>query len=93
MYIYDTIYIVRVKGIVVKQIEAGRYPRSFATHRQHVKLVKSIVEAKEAKDDLVACPKCGSDMVLREAKRGENKGQQLWGCSKFPSCCGVIKAG
>lgn len=76
---------------IVQQIESGRYPRTFATHRQHVKHVKSLVEAKEAKDDLVACPKCGSDMVLREAKRGENKGQQFWGCSKFPSCRGVIK--
>jgi ribosomal protein L37AE/L43A len=73
---------------IVRQIESGRYPRTCSTHRQHVKHVKSIVEAKEA---AVACPKCGSDMVLRESKKGEHKGQQFWGCSRFPGCRGVMK--
>ncbi len=46
-------------------------------HRQHV---KEIVEAKEA---IKQCPRCGSEMVVRETKRGENKGKQFWGCSAF----------
>jgi predicted RNA-binding Zn-ribbon protein involved in translation (DUF1610 family) len=75
---------------IVRQIESGRCPRTFSTHRQHVKHVKSIVEAKEA---AVACPKCGSDMVLRESKKGEHKGQKFWGCSRFPGCRGVMKPG
>lgn len=32
------------------------------------------------------CPKCGKLMVLRTAKKGENVGQQFWGCSGFPKC-------
>ena len=32
------------------------------------------------------CPKCGSLMVLRTAKKGARAGQQFWGCSKFPAC-------
>lgn len=32
------------------------------------------------------CPKCGSPMVLRTAKKGARAGQQFWGCSKFPAC-------
>ncbi|MCX4074551.1 nuclease-related domain-containing protein [Aeromonas caviae] len=32
------------------------------------------------------CPRCGSTMVLRTATRGENKGNQFWGCSGFPKC-------
>lgn len=32
------------------------------------------------------CPKCGSEMKLRTAKKGENQGQQFWGCSNFPRC-------
>lgn len=32
------------------------------------------------------CPKCGKPMVLRTAKKGENVGQQFWGCSGFPKC-------
>ncbi len=35
------------------------------------------------------CPRCGSTMVLRTATRGENKGNQFWGCSGFPKCRGI----
>lgn len=37
-------------------------------------------------DHIPACPKCGSHMVLRTATRGENKGNQFWGCSEYPKC-------
>lgn len=36
------------------------------------------------------CPKCGSEMVLRTAKQGEYKGEEFWGCSKYPKCNGTI---
>jgi restriction system protein len=36
------------------------------------------------------CPKCGSPMVLRTAKRGSRAGQKFWGCSKFPQCRGTL---
>ena len=36
------------------------------------------------------CPKCGSEMILRTAKRGDNQGGKFWGCSKYPECRGVI---
>ncbi|EIU7615552.1 NERD domain-containing protein [Vibrio vulnificus] len=52
-------------------------------HRQHV---KEIVDAKEA---IKQCSRCGSEMVVRETKRGENKGKQFWGCSAFPKCRSV----
>jgi len=32
------------------------------------------------------CPRCGSSLVLRTAKKGENVGLQFWGCSSFPKC-------
>jgi hypothetical protein len=32
------------------------------------------------------CPKCGSHMVLRTAKRGPQTGAQFYGCSSFPRC-------
>ena len=35
--------------------------------------------------DLI-CPKCGSKLVLRTAKKGINTGNQFWGCSGFPKC-------
>ena len=37
----------------------------------------------------VKCPKCGSDMVKRVAKRGQNAGNEFLGCSQFPKCKGI----
>lgn len=36
-----------------------------------------------------SCPICGAPMVLRTAQRGDNKGGQFYGCSKFPKCRGI----
>ena len=32
------------------------------------------------------CPRCGRELVLRTAKKGNNQGNQFWGCSGFPKC-------
>lgn len=39
--------------------------------------------------DSLSCPKCGSDMVRRTAKRGTNTGEAFWGCQTYPTCRGV----
>ena len=36
-----------------------------------------------------SCPMCGAPMVLRTAQKGENKGGQFYGCSKYPKCRGI----
>ena len=36
------------------------------------------------------CPRCGGAMVLRTAGKGDNKGNRFWGCSRFPTCRGII---
>ncbi|WP_414828398.1 DUF2034 domain-containing protein [Alteromonas sp. H39] len=33
------------------------------------------------------CPRCGSELVERQAKRGPNAGNIFLGCSGFPKCC------
>lgn len=74
---------------IVEQIQEGRLTPNWATHKAHVAHVKEIVQNKEAvqnKADTTACPKCGQAMVLRTIKKGENVGQQFWGCSQFPKC-------
>lgn len=38
----------------------------------------------------IVCPKCGSGMVERIAKRGQNIGKKFYGCSNYPSCNGTI---
>ncbi len=35
------------------------------------------------------CPKCGSVMIKRTARKGPQAGQEFWGCSKFPYCRGT----
>lgn len=37
-------------------------------------------------DELSTCPICGSKLVLRTAKKGNNSGLAFWGCSAFPKC-------
>jgi len=37
-----------------------------------------------------ACPKCGSPMVMRTAKKGANAGGQFWGYLKYPACKGIV---
>lgn len=72
---------------IVQMIQSGRYSRTLSTHLQHVRHVQELVEEKKKS---VICPKCGSEMVLREVKRGDRKGQQFWGCPGYPTCRGVV---
>ena len=32
------------------------------------------------------CPKCGGQLVLRTARKGENAGKQFYGCGNYPRC-------
>lgn len=52
--------------------------------------IKADATVKEAVENVaeatIKCPKCGSDMVLRTAKKGNNAGNQFYGCSAFPKC-------
>ncbi len=38
------------------------------------------------KPSATLCPRCGSRLVLRTAKKGANAGGQFYGCSAFPKC-------
>lgn len=46
---------------------------------------KESVENKKPAEKKI-CPRCGSELVLRTAKKGDNAGNQFWGCSAFPKC-------
>lgn len=72
----------------IKLIESGRLKASLKTNREHVVHVKQIIESKSNEK---SCPKCGSEMVVREAKKGANKGNKFWGCSSFPKCRAVAE--
>jgi len=66
----------------VSQIQSARLAPTMATHRQHVQRLRG----KSAPSDERHCPRCGKPMILRTAKRGDNIGNQFWGCSGYPNC-------
>lgn len=35
------------------------------------------------------CPRCGSRMITRTARRGRNAGNRFWGCTRYPLCKGT----
>jgi restriction system protein len=37
-----------------------------------------------------SCPKCGAEMIEREATRGQFIGKHFWGCQQYPRCKGVV---
>lgn len=51
----------------------------------------SVVETKPTETQVLKCPRCNSELVLRTAKRGANADNQFYGCSKFPKCRYVRK--
>lgn len=71
---------------VVTRIRSGRLEPTVRTHIKHVNHVKEQVRKKA---EATSCPKCGSEMVLRQARKGENAGKRFWGCSQYPSCKGM----
>ncbi|TNY95349.1 NERD domain-containing protein [Vibrio parahaemolyticus] len=67
----------------INQIKLKRGVITDLKHRKHV---KEVVASKVSSNQ---CPRCGSEMVLRETKRGESTGKQFLGCSTFPKCRAV----
>ena len=65
---------------IVKALQVGKLPKSFKTGREHIHSLK------RRYGSTALCPKCGSQLVQRTAKRGKNAGQKFLGCSNFPRC-------
>ena len=53
----------------------------------------SLQAVDDAKTQTIMCPRCGSPMVMRTAKRGAHAGKQFYGCSNYPACCGIVNIG
>ncbi|HGS5808156.1 TPA: NERD domain-containing protein [Vibrio parahaemolyticus] len=71
---------------LTESINRLKLKRGVITDLKHRKHTKEVVASKVSSNE---CPRCGSEMVLRETKRGENIGKQFWGCSTFPKCRAV----
>ena len=70
-------------------ILSGKISNTFQNKKAHVAHVKEIVETKALMSDPF-CPKCGGNMILRQAKAGANAGNHFWGCANYPRCRGIV---
>ena len=52
-----------------------------ATKTMHVQQIHDPVESTS-----MTCPKCGGKLILRTARKGNNAGNQFYGCSNYPGC-------
>ena len=50
------------------------------TKRDHIRSLRQRHQSK------IICPKCGSELVERTAKKGPNAGRRFLGCENFPRC-------
>lgn len=41
-------------------------------------------------NDSQCCPRCGSPVALRTARRGSSAGQRFFGCTRYPQCRGTL---
>ena len=53
-----------------------------STH--HVDKIYQRIAEKEERLEKGLCPRCGSPLVVRTAKKGPNAGSQFLGCSRYP---------
>lgn len=49
---------------------------------------KPLIDFANSKE-IVHCPLCGAPMKLRTAQRGQNRGNEFWGCTRYPTCKGT----
>ena len=74
-----------VAGKAIELIEGNQLTALIRDVQQN-KRIESVPEPKSVPD----CPRCGSEMKLRTARKGKYAGQQFWGCSGFPKCRGTV---
>ena len=74
--------------------EAWPFPPGFASpmHRGTGQPLRPPSTPKGPTSTGLACPDCGSSMVLRKARKGRNAGGSFYGCSTYPQCRGTRPA-
>lgn len=84
-------------GYVVAEVRAEIYAllgiEVEAENQPAPRIVASAAASSALTSAAPACPKCGSETVLRAVKSGAHAGSKLWGCKNYPGCKGYIPAG
>ena len=72
--------------------ERTDYLKKFEDLATEIKSEEVSVEASKEETlitkpaEKLLCPRCGGQLILRTAKKGDNAGNQFYGCSNFPKC-------
>lgn len=64
------------------------YPYTQLTEEQkqeHIKNLQERMNLQRLQQNKV-CPRCGSKLVLRVAKKGALAGHEFYGCANYPKC-------
>ena len=62
---------------VVERLRSAKETQNYFSH------LRSLTERL---DSTTVCPKCGSTLIERTARKGANSGNQFLGCSNYPTC-------
>ena len=65
----------------IKDVILQNNIKGYRNRRNHIKNIKIKLKEDQIKIDNMICPRCGSQLVLRNGKYGTFKG-----CSKYPEC-------
>lgn len=70
----------------IKYLYEKLYPYTQVSEEVKEKHIETIKENTVDVVSINKCPKCGGQLILRTAKRGQNAGNKFWGCSNYPKC-------
>jgi DNA-binding helix-hairpin-helix protein with protein kinase domain len=76
-------------GITVPTRHTSSYGSSSPTSSTPIPAPQRTYTSSGASSSSPNCPRCGSRMTKRLARRGRNAGNYFWGCSRYPSCKGT----
>jgi restriction system protein len=78
------------KGRNIKLID-GPVLQQLLDQVQQPKATVASDQKVEAKSQAMpVCPKCGSHMIVREARKGPSAGNNFLGCARYPGCKGTL---
>ena len=75
---------------VCNMIESQRLENSKENSRRHIQHARDMASGQRSRE-IPLCPRCGREMLKRQAKYGHNVGQSFWGCPNYPACRGIVK--
>ena len=74
------------RALALNVEERKDYFRKFEDLSKEMTSPQAEEALEKADEQSLICPRCGSKLVLRTAKKGDNAGNQFYGCSAFPKC-------